>query len=492
MQNDDIDEIENTQLEEDDGSRIEKVNNSKTTPNISSLIEQWKSSNLMIPDFQRKFVWTVKQSSRFIESLMLGLPIPSLMFYQDANGKQQVVDGQQRLKSILFFIGDISNKKLSKEEKTRFKFKLTGLSKESQFYNKAFSDFSPKEKNDLLYMISLDVNIITLPNPNDLTSIYYIFERLNTGGTPLTEQEIRNCIYDGKFNKFINRLNQYENWRKFFTDKRAMSHQKDTELILRFFALYDAEGQYKKPMKEFLSKYMGDPTVRNLDDSEIIKKEKLFKKVVDNIYYNLGERPFHITKGLNSSACDSIMIGFANNLNNIPTNISDKYKELCFNNDEFKEYIGKNANDANAVHKRIKLVDEILFNPIKRSPYKIIKLYDLPVSAGNGNWIGDDNVLFTDFPSDNPNVDFALKISGDSMESTIPNGSIVTVKHTDKISSGKIGIFTLNGEVLCKKYFYKNGVFLISENKKYKYIQIKPGDSFVVNGIVMEIFPPNI
>lgn len=486
----DFDDLNDNDIDIEDGSQIGKVVVDKSTPTIDSLIGQCKKGFLKVPEFQRKFVWTIEQSSKFIESLMLGLPIPSLMFYEDAESTQLIVDGQQRMKTILFFVGEVTEN-LSKDEKNRLNFKLQGLSKDSPYYEKTYNDFSENEKKIFLYKRKLDVNLITLSNPNNLTAVYYIFERLNTGGTPLTAQEIRNCIYDGTFNKYINELNTYENWRKFFTNKTALSHQKDTELILRFFALHDRESLYKRPMKEFLSQYMADPQIRNMKQNDLEKKGKLFKQVVDCVYQSFGKTPFHIKNGLNSSVCDAIMVAFSRNLNNIPSDIADRYKELCLSNEEFYSYVGKNSNDPNCVHQRIKMAEDVLFAPVLKNETKIIKLYQLPVSAGLGNWVDEDYAPYINFVTTNSDVDFAIKISGDSMEPKIPNGSILTVKNTRNISSGKIGVFTLNGEIFCKTYFKKDSIYLMSINKKYKYIQVHEKDDFYVNGIVLEIFPPN-
>ena len=102
-----------------EGKSIKGIN-SVSTPDLSidTIISRWKNGILRMPDFQRKFVWTLEQSSRFIESLLLKVPIPSLMFYQDANANQLIVDGQQRIKSIIYFIGDdsIDTNNLPKEE----------------------------------------------------------------------------------------------------------------------------------------------------------------------------------------------------------------------------------------------------------------------------------------------------------------------------------------------------------------------------------------
>lgn len=116
----------------------------------------------------------------------------------------------------------------------------------------------------------LDINLITLSNTDDLSSIYYIFERLNTGGTPLKPQEIRNCICAGKFNEFLLQLNNYSTWRKFFNESNAIDHLQDVELILRFFALYDKVELYKSPMKDYLTDYMKN--MKNISDEDKIAK----------------------------------------------------------------------------------------------------------------------------------------------------------------------------------------------------------------------------
>lgn len=270
--------------ENTEGKPIEGISYvDKLKPTIDSLLGQWKKQILRTPDFQRKFVWTLQQSSKFIESMLLGIPIPSLMFYQDAKSNQLVVDGQQRIKSIIYFIGDqsIDTKDLPKEERLRYKFKLTGLSAGSRFEGKSFEDLDESDKNNLLYARTLDVNLIVLSNPENLSSVYYIFERLNTGGTPLKPQEIRNCICAGKFNDFLIKLNEYAIWRKFFNESKAVDHLQDVELILRFFALYDRIETYNSPMKDYLTNYM--KSMCNISDEEIMVKQELFTSTVDSV-----------------------------------------------------------------------------------------------------------------------------------------------------------------------------------------------------------------
>lgn len=474
--------------EQEEGKIINGIKNvDKPRPTIDSILGLWKRKILKTPDFQRKFVWTIKQSSRFIESLLLGVPIPSLMFYQDAESNQLVVDGQQRIKSIIYFVGDdsIDINKLPKEEHNRYKFKLTGLSDGSQYEGRTFEQLSETDQRKLLYICTLDINLITLSDPNDLSSIYYIFERLNTGGTPLKPQEIRNCICAGKFNDFLFYLNDNKTWRKFFNDSNAIDHLQDVELILRFFALHDRLELYTSPMKDYLTDYMKEK--KNLSDKEIKEKEKIFISTIESVYLHLGNRAFRPNNGINSSIFDSVMLAFAKNINNIPNDIKDKYERLCTNK-EYLKYCGKSSGDVSSVRYRRQMANDYLFGKVSDINLKVIKLYEIPVSAGYGNTLNDENLPYKEITTTNRRVDFALLVSGDSMEPEIPNGSIILIKKQDKIYSGQIGVFLYDGEIRCKKYKKnKNKISLISLNKEYQPLVISSNRQFKVMGEVVEI-----
>lgn len=479
-------EFDSTDIELEDGTVIKDVTCSGKDFTIGSIMQLWEDGDIKVPDFQRNYVWKIEQASKFIESLMLGLPIPSLMFYQDSQSYLLIIDRQQRIKTILLFSGKIDINNLSKYEKSLYKFKLTGLSPESPFYNRKYEDFSVDEIRSFKSLTSLYINLIKLKDPNNLTSIYRIFERLNTGGTLLTAQEIRNCIFSGEFNNFIIKLNEYENWKKFITNKSSESHQQDVELILRFFALYDMKFPYKRPMKDYLSNYM--QKVRHMTEQERNEKEKLFKAVVDKIYKHLGTTPFHIKKGLNSAVLDSVMIAFAKNIDNIPNNISKKYQELC-SDEEYYKYCGKNANDIESVKNRLQMANDYLFGKVEKIEQKSICLYDLPVSAGMGNFLNDENISYSKIKTSNRKADFALKISGDSMEPEIPNGSVVLVKKQNTINSGQIGIFNYDDMIRCKKFIKnKKHISLLSTNKKYPPLNISSNRKFEIIGVVLEFY----
>lgn len=124
----------------------------------------------------------------------------------------------------------------------------------------------------------------------------------------------------------------------------------------------------------------------------------------------------------------------------------------------------------------------------KISESRIIKLFDLPISAGTGTFIIDNEVDGIDYPTNNQECDFALRISGDSMEPDIPDRAVVLVKNVDKLIGGEIGAFCLNQNTYCKKLIYKNGkAFLCSINSKYAPIEIKDTDQLTVYGKVIDI-----
>ena len=126
---------------------------------------------------------------------------------------------------------------------------------------------------------------------------------------------------------------------------------------------------------------------------------------------------------------------------------------------------------------------------IKDNPQKrIIHLYDIPLSAGLGEDILDSDIPFVEYETDIEDGDFALHVSGDSMEPEIPDGSIGFVKKQSEIADGISGAFFLNGEVYCKKLLHKDGeVFLCSNNAKYKPIEIHDGDTLIVYGKIVKV-----
>ena len=177
---------------------------------LAVLFHQWKENEIVVPDYQRGYVWSIEQASKLIESFLIGLPIPQIFLYVDDDNKLIVIDGQQRITSIAYFLGGLFG---GEQEGTRRVFRLTGLSKKSPYYNKAFEDLDASTQRKLKGAPLRAINIKQLRPEGKSSSVYEIFERLNTGGTPLKSQEIRNAVFRGEFNKVLKILSTDKHWR---------------------------------------------------------------------------------------------------------------------------------------------------------------------------------------------------------------------------------------------------------------------------------------
>ena len=322
---------------------------------LEVLHEKWLKDEIIMPDFQRENIWSARQASRLIESFMMGLPIPPIFLYLDEEEKLLVIDGKQRLETVFDFF-----KKSSGDMQTKRPFKLTNINKKSDYYNKSYEEFSEIDQRKLKRLVLRAVVTEQKHPEDDDTSMYHIFERLNTGGTVLKDQEIRNCIYHGKLNDLLNNLNTYPNWRKIVGNPQINKNKKDVQLILRYMALYHHSDQYRKPIKDFLSRFMNKNKDKNIDDAFLENEEIRFKKTCDNIIKYLGDPPLHKTGSLSAALFDSIFIAFAKNIKVTNPDIKDKFNKLLLDT-EFQDCTGKATTDSNIIQKRLKLA-EGLFN----------------------------------------------------------------------------------------------------------------------------------
>lgn len=318
---------------------------------LKVLVEMWQNKDITIPDFQRGFVWTIKQSSLLIESFLIGLPVPPVFFYIDPENKNLVVDGQQRLLSVIFFFEGY----FGHENNTgkRQIFKLTGLNEKSKYYNKKFSDLDMSDRRKLENSVLRAINIRQLSPKEENTSIYHIFERLNTGGTPLTSQEIRNVVFRGSFLKKLKVLNADKNWREIIGKKNEDKHQKDVELILRVFALSNHLAEYEKPMNEFMNKI--SKRYKNSETQIVTKFIKNFPAASKIIKESLRKKPFNVRGPLNTSVFDSVFSVILSNLNKIPKDISKRYEGLL-SDKKFEDYTSLGTTDTKTIKDRFAYV----------------------------------------------------------------------------------------------------------------------------------------
>jgi len=323
---------------------------------LSTLVDMWGRGDIKIPDFQREFVWSRKQSSLLIDSFLSGLPVPPIFFYIGDDNVNLVIDGQQRLLSIFFFFEGYFG--AEDAHGNRPVFRLYGLGKKSPYRNKRYQDLDEADQRGLRSAVLRAINIRQLGPANDDSSAYYIFERLNTGGTPLTGQEIRNVVYRGPFNDTLKSLNADESWRAILGRPLPDKHQKDIELLLRVFSLVGTADQYEKPLKKYLNDTMGKHREGKSQKAEAFSK--VFPLVTKMVVDQLGPKPFHLRRPLNVAALDSVLSVLLEEHASVnPTSLGDRWNSLKSDAD-FNEHTTRNTTDPKTVHLRIQDVRQRL------------------------------------------------------------------------------------------------------------------------------------
>jgi hypothetical protein len=324
---------------------------------LTGLVEKWKAGDIIVPPFQRRFVWTPAQASKLIESFLLGLPVPPVFLYAKADNKFLVVDGQQRLTSIAYFFEGYWEEG---PKGKRTVFRLEGLHPKSRFYEKTFAEL---ERDDdaawrRLKDSVLRSFVIKQLDPKDDTSIFYIFERLNTGAARLHSQEIRTCIFHGPMNDLLIKLNRDDKWRAILGRHREDKRRRDVELILRFLALYYGAAKYAKPMTGFLNTFMA--TMKQPPKKDMAAYKAIFTGTMSAIHEHLGPKPFRIRAGLNTAIYDAVSVAFAKHLQSIPKDIKKRYGRLL-KNPTFVDLVTYRTTDDEAVKNRLDIAEKLLF-----------------------------------------------------------------------------------------------------------------------------------
>src|SRR6266404_4860605 len=288
----------------DDGDEIQIEEYDRTAApndfNISTIYSFLESGSVRIPGFQRNFVWDIGRSSKLIESLILGLPVPQLFLYEEGRNSFLVIDGQQRLMSIYYFIkerfprkekraalksifaqeGKIPDTILAEDEYFEpFRLKLPAQipGQPNKFDKKTYSSLGDyKSRFDLRPIRNVIVKQ-NVPRDDD-SSIYEIFNRLNSGGMNLRPQEIRTSLYHSGFYEMLYRINRLEGWRRILKTPEPDLHNKDIEILLRGFAMLLDSEEYAPSMVRFLNLFSKKCRQQNAEHNSYL--EKLFESFV--------------------------------------------------------------------------------------------------------------------------------------------------------------------------------------------------------------------
>lgn len=217
------------------------------------------------PEYQRHFAWDENRQSQLIESLFLGIPIPSIFFATNADSTWEVVDGLQRLTTIANFVG--SEEQIKKLNPDRKKLRIQELEKVSALNGLTFEELPSSLQ---LMFNTRPLRVTVLNDRSDFKVRYDLFERLNTGGITLHPQEIRNCIYLGNFNSFIKECAKNVDFKKVVkTTEKAELTGSFEELVLKFFAYYERRQTFVHSVNEFLNEYMAEKTMKFKDEGQL-------------------------------------------------------------------------------------------------------------------------------------------------------------------------------------------------------------------------------
>lgn len=253
---------------------------------IRQIMFMLKENEIKTPKIQRNYVWGNKEASRFIESILLDLPIPSIFLAKDVDARFIIVDGLQRLTTLY--------KYTIEETKDGKTFRLsTSKDIHEEWRGKAFRELSAEDQrrinNKLLHSI-----IVEQKEPTNFDGLFLIFERINTGGIQLNQQEIRNAIFQYPILDLLHELNLNTCWRILFGSIEPHSRMRDEEMILRFLALRDISIlEYKNEsvnmvhlLNDFLKKH------RNSDSAVLDGLKNSFIKNIEVLYQLFGESVF--------------------------------------------------------------------------------------------------------------------------------------------------------------------------------------------------------
>jgi Protein of unknown function DUF262 len=324
---------------------------------IFELMRKYDNKRLIInPDFQRNLVWKLEQKSKFIESVILNFPLPPFYVNETREGKYIIVDGLQRTTALHEFTHD--------------KFKLSGLEALPHLNGQDFSALKTmsgayqtkiEDKKMLLYVLRPSV---------PMEVIYDLFNRINTGGTQLERQEVRNCIFLGKSTELLKELSESDDFRKAIDNGISPKRMKDREVVLRYlsFQIFDYKKDYQNDMSSFVERAMR--TINKMTDEQISLLKDDFRRVMQRTYEFFGDSNFRVsfagktTRGrINIAVLESVGYFFSKQsddfLHQHEKIIVNNFKRLLENND-YLDAVQQNTGNKTSVIRRFQWAQKIL------------------------------------------------------------------------------------------------------------------------------------
>ena len=248
---------------------------------VRELVRMMSDGELNVaPEYQRKFRWTVAGESAFVESVFLGLPIPPIFVATNVGFQWEVVDGLQRLSTLMHFLaeGEDDLRIVNRQES----LELVGLEKLSQLNGKRAEDL-PRTLR--VYFGRQPLQVVSLTDKSDLQVRFDVFERLNKGAVALSSQEVRACVYRGSFNNFLEDMAENESLNVLLKLQDAKKHDgTKAEQVLKFFAYKDRRDGFDGRVEHFLNSYMYDAS----GEFDMNSGRRIFEAATNNLLEMAG------------------------------------------------------------------------------------------------------------------------------------------------------------------------------------------------------------
>jgi Protein of unknown function DUF262 len=360
------DETESPDLQQKQLKEISEIVISGSDWTTETILGQIVNENIQLnPRFQRRDAWNKTRKSRFIESIILGFPIPQIVLANNKErGKYVVLDGKQRLLTILQFYG--------KSETKNNNFALTGLEFRPELKGYTYESL---QKDIALSSVLDDLNnqtirTIVIRNWHSESLLYKIFLRLNLESTPLSAQELRQALYPGEFVNFLDdRSFESQVLKKIFKSKNGDFRMRDVELLLRYVAFHYFLPQYDGNINKFLNMTC-EVLNKEWNDKEDDIKETIvsFEKAVEATILIFGDKNFArvwvsedeaYRSQFNRATLDVMVFYFSDEIiresaKKNKEKVEDAFKELCSSSNDFRESV-RGTTDVDGTYTRLSL-----------------------------------------------------------------------------------------------------------------------------------------
>lgn len=344
----------------------QEIKSERMDMSFGEIINMYRDKEIIIsPEYQRAFRWDEQRQSDFIESILLGIPFPSIFVATNPDGKWELIDGLQRVSTVLSFFNELKDEEGNPYPKNGLKLvegsMLKGL-------KNITIETLPLEYKLQIKRTPCRVEIIL--KESEFKMRYELFKRLNTGGEGLSRQEIRNCIFrglDSRYSEFVAELAQNETFREIVTisvsNEEKMYYE---ELVLRYLTLKNKGTRYSQAnIQDYMDDYL-ESQCKEFDDSQIEKDKNLFinimkilEKLKDENIFKLGKRYF------TTSMYDAIMLSLSENMINLEdVDIEQLGKKIAIlkEDDNFNKYVGSASSNPTSITNKVKVARKVLLD----------------------------------------------------------------------------------------------------------------------------------